>query len=214
MPRRSDCSSLRAAYAELLDLKQRCKLAIEEAKRTGNVDPATKLVMLCRKKAKELGKQVNPFWEKVDVSYKMPSRKELKKRFLDYVSPIFDGRPWEPIEACKHISREPRKIRFEYFEIDQSKTTEQVLAEMEKQGLRPALPEELVCFVEHYPDEPREGWIVALGSSVFFFNENYYATLFNGVDGRCISIMMKPLDLDPNIHYLVVRVEDRHNHNT
>ena len=184
MPRRSDCPSLRAAYAELLDLKKRCKLALEEAKRTGNVEPARKLISLCRQKIEELGNQVSPIWEQVNVTYKMPSYEELKKRFPDYVSVIFDGRPWEPIEACKHISREPRKIRFEYFQVDQT-STEEVLAEMEKQGLRPALVEELICFAERYPDEQRNLWIVALGSSAMGRGGRYVAML-DGVSGRRI----------------------------
>ncbi len=182
MSRRSDCPSLRAAYAELLDLKKRCKLALEEAKRTGNVDPATKLVMLCRKKIEELGKQVSPIWEQVDVTYKMPSYEELEKRFSGYVSIVFDGRPRESIKACKHISREPRKIRFYYFQVDQASTTAHVLAEMEKQGLRPALPEELVCFAERYPDEQRNLWIVALGSSARS-GDDWYVAVLDGVSG-------------------------------
>ncbi len=191
MPRRSDCLSLRAAYAELLDLKKRCKIALEEAKRTGNVDPATKLVLLCRQKAKELGQQVSPIWEQVDVTYKMPSYEELKKRF-DFVTPILDGRLFEPIfepiKAYKHISREPRKIRFEYLKIDDDLSTEEVLVEMEKQGIRPALAEELICFAEHYPDEPRKGWIVALGSYAVHDGDRCVAVLDDGGSGKRILL--------------------------
>ena len=165
MSRRHDCPSLRAAYAELLDLKKRCKLALEEAKRTGNIEPARKLISLFRKKEKELGKGINPFWDKVDVSYQMPSFEKLNKRFPLYVDPIFGTRPFVPIDSCKHISREPRKIRFECFQMDKSTTVHEVLAEMEKRGYRPALLEELFAFTESYSHSermPRQ--LTALGS--------------------------------------------------
>ncbi len=207
MSRRHDCPALRAAYAELLDLKKRCKLAIEEAKRTGDLGPARNLISLCRQKIEELGQQVSPIWERVDVTYKMPSMKELEKRF-DYVRTVFDGRPWEPIEACKHISREPRKIRFEYFHVDQKSTTAQVLVEMEKQGLRPALPEELICFAQHYPDAQREGWIVALGSSAMFDDDRCVAVLDNVSDWRVLDCILHIGGWDQSRRFLCVRKEE------
>ena len=191
MPRRSDCPSLRAAYAELLDLKQRCKLAIEEAKRTGNVDPATKLVMLCRQKAKELGQQVNPFWEKVDVTYEMPSMEKLKRRFN--FGSILLGNSFEPIEVCRHVSREPQKIRFEYLHTEENFSMTKILAEMEQQDLRPALVEELIYFAEHYPDAWKMGWIVALGSSIMDGDDRCVAVLGSDSDGLILQSASLPL---------------------
>ena len=189
---RPDCPSLRAAYAELLDLKKRCKLALEEAKRTGNVGPARKLISLCREKTEELWKRASPIWEKVAVTYEMPSYEELEKRF-DPVSTVFDEGSWEPIEACKHISRKPRKIRFEYLEMDKQSTTKEILTAVEKQGLRPALVEELICFAEHYPDEQRKGWIVALGSSIMDGDDRCVAVLGSDSDGLILQSASLPL---------------------
>ena len=196
-----DCPSLRSAYAQLLDRKQKCKLALEEAKRTGNVGPAWKLISLWRKKTNELGKRVSPFWEEVDVTYKMPSFEELKRR-IKHVHPIFDEKFFEPIASCKHVSREPRKIRFEIVETNKRKTTYEILQEMKTRGLRPALFEELLDFSEKHPEECA---VVALGSSASDGINRCVAYLRGGGNTRCLDSRFSECSWFPNTSFLAVR---------
>ena len=212
--RRSDCSSLRAAYTELLNLKKRCKLALEEAKRTGNIEPARKLILLCRKKAKELGQQVSPIWEKVDVSYAMRSKKELESIF-DRVSTAYEERTsFESIEACKHVSRKPRKIRFEFVEFEfvemeyNSVSTTEMLAKMEKRGVRPALVEELVSFAERYPREYSQKPIIALGSFITRDKKPFFAVVTQAKGLSVLVTRSKFALWSFDARCLVVRKED------
>jgi hypothetical protein len=57
------------------------------------------------------------------------------------------------------------EVELQYVHLNRSATTAQVLAEMEKLGLRPATLPELLAFGAANPEEQRKYWIVALGSS-------------------------------------------------
>ena len=215
MPRRHDCPSLRAAYAELLDLKKRCKLALEEAKRTGDLGPARKLISLYRQKAKELGQQVSPIWEKVDVTYVMPSYEELKRRFPGGVEVFFNGRyRFELTKECKHISRNPRKIKFVYIQMD-AKSTKGLSARMEKQGLRPAILEELICFAKRYPDESLHKKIIADGSFLWLKaphdpddEETYSPMLWHDDDHQTLTLNPDYTGWHEGNFFLVVKEDD------
>jgi len=97
------------------------------------------------------------------VVYQQPTYPELRQLF-DWVQDGFRFREFKPTEACKGFSVATRDLAFELFHLDQQISTEDVLAEMVKSGLRPALYEELLAFVQAFPDEQRKYPIVALGS--------------------------------------------------
>jgi len=56
------------------------------------------------------------------------------------------------------------KLNLELVHFNKVMTSDQVLAELKKQGLRPATLPELLAFGAAYPDKQRESPIVALGS--------------------------------------------------
>lgn len=104
------------------------------------------------------------------VTYVQPDFEELKRRFQGHVNPGYghDGRSWfDPSDRYEYVSRENREVAFEYVHMGINHTSfGDVIKEMQKRGLRPALYEELLCFAEKYPDEQRKYPIVALGSKV------------------------------------------------
>ena len=100
-----------------------------------------------------------------EVLYIQPKFEELKRRFPAYVNPDYEaGKRFDPIERCKTVLRESREVVFEYVHMDRDALTDEVLAEMDREGLLPALYEEFLGFAEKYPDEQRKYPIVALGS--------------------------------------------------
>lgn len=104
----------------------------------------------------------SPFW--AQIVYAAPAFDELKRRFPSYVGSEYDGIIFQPIEMCKDVSRETRAVGFEYVHMGGRPSTDEVLTEMDKRGLRPALYEELLCFEEKYPEEFNKYGIIALGS--------------------------------------------------
>lgn len=95
--------------------------------------------------------------------YVQPSYEELTRRFQG-VAPDYRSYRFYPIERCKDVSRENREVTFELVHLDRGATKDEVLAEMDRRGLRPALYEELLRFAEKYPYEQMKYLIVALGS--------------------------------------------------
>src|SRR5258708_5561579 len=80
------------------------------------------------------------------VVYVQPDFEELARRFSarvdhDYVHvhPNYKGKRFDPIERCKDVSKESREIVFEYIQMDYYAATDDVLVEMDRKGLRPAL---------------------------------------------------------------------------
>ena len=100
---------------------------------------------------------------KVLVEYIQPCYADLKAAF-DWVDPDYSRAKFEPIERCKGVIREAREVVLQYSHLGRDATTEEVLAEMERLGLRPALYEELLVFCRQNPDEQRKFPVVALGS--------------------------------------------------
>jgi len=138
---------------------------------------------------------VIPVYFRVSVVYTQPGLEELKRRFA-LVSPFYDAshsegppipfeviqpdksvRRFEPIERCRNISTENRDIAFEYIHFDCLVTCDEVLAEMDRKGLRPALYEELLCFAEAYPDEWARYPVAAIGSRMKTRSDVYRAAL-------------------------------------
>lgn len=116
------------------------------------------------------------------VTYEQPTYKELKCRFPHdepglnpNVDLSYKDRRLNPIKLCKDISRESRELVFEYVCLDLGseiglggvdEVPTEIIAEMIRRGLRPALYEELLSFAEKFPHEQQEGNIIALGSEM------------------------------------------------
>lgn len=114
------------------------------------------------------------------IIYVLPPLEELERRFLARVNPNYEGKRFDPIECCKGVSTKNREVAFEYVHMDRDALTVEVLAEMDRRGLRPALYEELLGFAEKYPDEQRKYPIVALGSETVVDSDRSVASLSGG----------------------------------
>jgi hypothetical protein len=124
----------------------------------------------------------------VPIVYIQPTFEELKRRFPVYINPDYKGKRFDPIERCKAVSKENREVAFEYVRLDRDASTDEVLAEMDRRGLRPALYEELLGFAEKYPDEQRKYPIVALGSEACVDGGRRVASLWHDGFGRCLCL--------------------------
>lgn len=139
------------------------------------------------------------------VVYVQPEYEELKRRFPAYVNPDYKGKRFDPIERCKAVSKENREVAFEYVHMDRDASTDEVLAEMDRKGLRPALYEELLGFAEKYPDEQRKFPIVALGSEAYVDGRRTLACLWHGGDERFLHLCWLDGDWFGNYRFLAVR---------
>ena len=142
----------------------------------------------------------------VPIVYVQPKFDELLRRFPAFANPAFKGIRFDPIERCKGVPTNigSREVPFEYVHMGREVTTDEVLAEMDNNGLRPALYEELLGFAEKYPDEQEKHTIVALGSKA----------LANGIcnvaglcydDGRDLILCWIHDDWFDNDRFLAVR---------
>jgi hypothetical protein len=101
------------------------------------------------------------------VVYEQPEFDELKCRFPGYVNDDFRTCSFSPIPSSVILNFRIIDSVFEYVRIRSNGTTEEVLSEIAKRGLRPAQYVELLGFAEKYPDEQRKFSIVALGSTSY-----------------------------------------------
>jgi hypothetical protein len=134
-----------------------------------------------------------------------PEFEELKRRFSVYVNPDYKGKRFDPIERCKGASKENREVAFECVHLNRDASTDEVLAEMDRKGLRPALFEELLGFAEKYPDEQRKYHIVALGSETRVDGRRYVACLWSDGGGRSLRLFWVGRDWDGRDRFLAVR---------
>ncbi len=102
-----------------------------------------------------------------EVVYRQPTNNELRTIFPAFENPgLMDDRRREyiAVDVCKDISRATRKVSFRYVCTEQDSERSEVLALMQQYGMRPGMYEELIAFVQAYPDEPLKHDISALGS--------------------------------------------------
>ncbi len=140
-----------------------------------------------------------------DIVYVQPDFEELERRFTNFVHPCFDGRRLDPIERCKRVSKESRKVAFKYISMDCIALTDEVLDEMERKGLRPALYEELLGFALKYPDEQKKHPIAALGSEREVDGRRYVAFLYNDRDGEALGLGLIIDGWQDSFRFLAVR---------
>ena len=151
------------------------------------------------------GSQTNGSLFSAPIAYVQPEFEELKRRFPAYVNPDCKGKWFDPIERCKGVSTENREVAFEYVHMDRDASTDEVLAEMDRRGLRPALYEELLGFAEKYPDEQRKYPIVALGSGTDVGGLRDVAYLWSDGDGRGLDLRWIGLGWRDDYRFLAAR---------
>ena len=117
------------------------------------------------------------------VTYIQPNLAELKQKF-SWVNSDYAKADFKPIDRCKDVSRDTREVAFEYVHMGRDASTDEVLAEMDRHGLRPALYEELLAFGAKYPDEQRQFPIIALGSVWRDFNGDLCVAYLNRNDSE------------------------------
>lgn len=115
------------------------------------------------------------------VKYVIPKFEELQKLF-DWVHPEFASVKFEPIDICRDIPTDTREVEFVYVRLDCDASDAEVLAEHERQAVRPAIFPELLAFAAKYPDEQRKFPIVARGSVAVLGGDRRVACLRS--DGR------------------------------
>ena len=139
------------------------------------------------------------------IVYVQPGFEELQRRFPAYVNPEYKGKRFDPIERCKAVSKENREVAFEYVHMDRDASTDEVLAEMDRNGLRPALYEELLGFAEKYPDEQKKYPIVALGSEAYVDGDRRVAYLWDNDRGRLLGLPWLGRGWSGHYRFLAVR---------
>lgn len=119
------------------------------------------------------------------VTYVPPSLVVLKSAF-DWVDDFYATISFEPISRCHGVwTAVPREVSFEYVHLGRDASTDDVLAKMDRQGLRPALYGELLAFGAKYLDEQRKFPIVALGSVCRFSGGGLYVACLDGFGSGC-----------------------------
>ncbi len=142
------------------------------------------------------------------VDYITPSFLQLMESFSK-VNAAFELGEFHGRVICKPVSREPRELEFVYVHMDRSVSTEEVLAEMDKRKLRPAILEELVAFAMAYPEEQRKYPIIGLGTYciVGAYNRRFRAVphLNENRDGRYLELNRDDYAWLDHYRFLAVR---------
>ena len=110
------------------------------------------------------------------VTYVIPGSEELQKLF-DWVHPDFAKAKFEPIDLCKDVQTDVHEVEFTYVHPDRDALDAEVLAEHERQGVRPATFPELLAYAATHPDEQHKYPIVARGSVMVL------------IGGRCVAFL-------------------------
>ncbi len=139
------------------------------------------------------------------VVYAIPAIDGLKRRFPSGVIFNFNGISFKPIKACKNVSRETREVTFELVHLGHDASNDAVLAEIDKRGLRPALPEELLAFDAIYPGEMAKFPIAALGSETSVNNYHHVVCLWLDGLGRSLFLGWIGNGWDDFFRFLAVR---------
>lgn len=121
------------------------------------------------------------------VHYITPEFETLKRQF-NWVSDDFAKAKFESIDGCPGTSIEVREVEFVYVHLDRDASDADVLAEHERQGVRPATFPELLAHAAKYPDEQRKFPIVARGSVTILGGDRLVAYLGSGGRGRGLDL--------------------------
>lgn len=122
------------------------------------------------------------------VDYTTPAFETLQAWFVGYIDPAYRDIVFEPIPACKDVSRVNGKIEAVLVHLGRNVSNESVLAELDRLGYRPALYEELVAFSRTNPAMGLEYPVVALGSVALLHGDRCVAYLFQCGGKRALGL--------------------------
>lgn len=150
------------------------------AKAMATIQPITQVAAVAAKEVSAVFKAM--------VEYAQPTYEDLKTAF-DWVDSDYRAAKFEAIDRCKGVARVAGELTLHYVHLGRDASTDEILAEMDRLGFRPALYEELLAFGRQYPDEQRKYPVVALGSTwVISSGRRGVAVLFGGGSGRYLSL--------------------------
>jgi len=135
-----------------------------------------------------------------------PSHAQLQKEF-NWVWDGWKNTSFERLDVCKDIpfANEVKDVAFELVHLAQYMSTEAVLAELDRRGLRPATHEELLGFARKYPELQRQFPIVALGSITLIGGHRRVAYVRRSDDGRDLDLYVADDDWRDDDRFLAVR---------
>lgn len=146
------------------------------------------------------------------VVYAQPTFEELTRRFPAHVNPDYCNKKFEPIGRCKDVLQEAsglpagKSVAFELMCMRQILPTKAILVEMDFEGVRPTLYEELLGFDRAYPDAQMKYPIVALGSVSLVRCNLSVACLWKHEDARGLRQVPFNHLWSEDCRFLVVRV--------
>lgn len=141
---------------------------------------------------------------RVFVNYVLPSMTQLKTLF-NYVSELWDGRPWTLDKSVKDIAQTPGELVFFLKSFGTKMRSEAVIAWAEANGYRVATHLEALAFALAHPDIQRSRWYVALGSGAMGGRYAYVASLHGGAGHRDLDYYTFGNKWDPEANFLLVR---------
>lgn len=119
---------------------------------------------------------------------------------------------FEPIECCKAVHDMRCARRYDYVDFlyfltgcNRDVSTDEILDEMDRQGLRPAFFEELAWFGMWHPGEQLMYPIVAIGSTVSMGDTRCVAVLLSGGCKRALALQPFNIGWDGYHRFLAVR---------
>ncbi len=126
---------------------------------------------------------------RLPVAYTSKPMDELRWEF-DWVSDLYDGRPWKCHGSCKDIDTKDGERQFALVKLPEefigntiSQSLDGLATDFDKKGFRFAIEVEAIAFAKAHPKEQRKYHILALGSSAL------------GPIGHCVA-MLDEWDLD------------------
>jgi len=143
------------------------------------------------------------------VVYVQSEFEELKRRFPQHVESYCADQRFDPIDRCKEVSRKKREISFEYVNMGRAASTDEVLAEIERRGLRPALYEEFLGVLKKYSDAELNYPLVALGSEINVRGGRCVALMCSAANGRYFDLVWVGHKWLEHYWFLAVRKEEQ-----
>ncbi|OGL67167.1 hypothetical protein A2856_03850 [Candidatus Uhrbacteria bacterium RIFCSPHIGHO2_01_FULL_63_20] len=123
----------------------------------------------------------------ISRDYVQPKFADLKYDF-DWVNDGCAKAEFTPIDRCMDVPREKREMRFDCMFVVRTMSSDAVLADMDRQGMRPAFYEEILEFVKTNPDEQRKQLIETLGSIAQVVDGRSIAPLYEGSCDRRLGL--------------------------
>jgi len=142
---------------------------------------------------------------RVAVTYTAPTFEALEAHFTGYVNPDFRTAQFEPIERLKDVVFENGVVNFVLVHLGRNASTDDVLAELDRLGYRPATFCELIAFALAHPGEQLKYPIAALGSFALLHHDRYVACLDRNDDRRGLGLNWVDDDWNDDVRFLAVR---------